>query len=72
MNDEQVKHLLRSAFPQPERKEPTRDLWPSIVRRIEMPRVWSRIDIVVAAGLLAGIAVMLVVLPKALLLLAYL
>ena len=71
MNDERFKSVLRSAFPKPEGDKPSRDLWPSIVRRIEAPTAWSWIDISVAIGVAAGVAITLAILPKALLLLAY-
>ncbi len=71
MNEERLRSLLCSAFPEPEGDKPSRDLWPSIVRRIEAPPAWSWIDTGVAVGVAAGLAITLVILPKALLLLAY-
>jgi hypothetical protein len=71
MNDDRLKLLLHSAFPKPDGQRPSRDLWPSIVDRIQAPPAWSWLDISVAAGVLAGLAIVLVMLPKALLLLAY-
>jgi hypothetical protein len=71
MIDDPLKDLLRSAFPKLDRPKPSRDLWPSIVGRIQAPTAWSWIDISVAAGVGAGVAIALVLLPKALLLLAY-
>ena len=71
MSDDNLKNLLRLAFPQPDRDKPTRDLWPLIVERIQTPMEWSRFDLCVAACVLVGVTITLVVLPKALLLLAY-
>jgi hypothetical protein len=71
MNDEHINKLLRSAFPRPASDKPTRDVWPLIVERIQAPTEWSRVDIWVAAAVLTGVTIALVILPKALLLLAY-
>lgn len=71
MSDDYLKHLLRSAFPQPDNQKTSRDLWPSIVERIQARVEWSWIDLCVAAGVVAGITIAIVMLPKALLLLAY-
>jgi hypothetical protein len=71
MSDDRLKILLHSAFPEPDGQKPSRDLWPSIVDRIQAQTAWSWLDISVAAGVLAGVAIALVMLPKALLLLAY-
>ena len=71
MSDDQLKNLLRSAFPRPESQRPSRNLWPSLVERIEAPTEWSRTDLCVAAGVVAGVTITLVLLPQALLLLAY-
>ena len=71
MSDHQLKNLLRSAFPELDSQKPSRDLWPSIVNRIQAPAAWSWIDISVAVGVGVGVSIALVMLPKALLLLAY-
>jgi hypothetical protein len=71
MSDDQLKNLLRTAFPEVGGPKPSRDLWPSIVDRVQTPAAWSWIDISVAAEVGAGVAIALVMLPKALLLLAY-
>lgn len=71
MNDDRIKNLLRSAFPPATDDKPTRDVWPLIVERIQAPTEWSRVDICVAAGVLTGTTIALVILPKALLLLIY-
>jgi len=71
MNDDRLKTLLRSAFPESEALSPSRDLWPSIVARAQTPAGWTWIDIGVAAGVGIGVTITLVMLPKALLLLAY-
>ena len=71
MNEERLRSVLCSAFPKPDGDKPARDLWPSIVCRIEAPTAWSRIDTTVAVSVAAGVAITLAILPKALLLLAY-
>ncbi len=71
MSDDDLKNLLRSAFPQPDDQKPSRDLWPWIVERIQTPAEWSWIDLCVAAGVVSGVTIALLMLPKALLLLAY-
>jgi hypothetical protein len=71
MSDDRLKNLLHSAFPQPDGQKPSRDLWPSIVDRIQAPAAWSWLDMSVAAAVVAGVVIALWMLPKALLLLAY-
>ena len=71
MSDDRLKALLQSTFPPPDSQKPSRDLWPSIVDRIEAPAVWSGLDMAVAAVVVAGVTMALLTLPKALLLLAY-
>ncbi len=71
MSDDRFKNLLHSAFPEPRAHTHSRDLWPSIVDRIQSPAAWSWLDMTVAAGVVAGVAIALLTLPKALLLLAY-
>ena len=67
MTDELLKDLLRSALPPANRPGPTRDLWPQVVSRIGAPPAWSWLDTCVAAG----VAISLLVFPKALLLIAF-
>jgi hypothetical protein len=71
MNEDRLNSLLRSAFPEPPGDTPSRDLWPSVLRRIEAPTSWSWIDTTVVVGVAAAVALTLAILPKALLLLAY-
>lgn len=71
MTDDHLENLLRAAFPLPACDRPARDVWPLIVERIQAPTRWSRFDLCVAAGVVAGVTITLVILPKALLLLAY-
>ena len=70
MSDDHLKSLLRSAFSQPDTQGPSRDLWPSVVQRVEARTSWSMLDIYVAVGVITGVAVALAMLPKAVLLLA--
>ena len=60
MSEERLKNLLHSAFPQPDSQNPSRDLWPSIVDHIQAPTAWSWLDMSVAAGVVAGVAIVLV------------
>lgn len=71
MNEDNLKCLLRSAFPQSDNRKPSHDLWPSVVERIQAPFKWSWVDLSTAAGVVTGITIVLVMLPKSLLLLAY-
>ena len=70
MTDNHLRSLLRSAFPQPETQAPSRDLWPSVVQRVETRTSWSMLDIYVALGVITGAAAALAMLPKTVLLLA--
>jgi hypothetical protein len=66
-DDDLLRHLLRSALPPRAALGPSRDLWPLVVNRIEAPAEWSWLDI----GLAAIVALVLVMFPQWLLLLAY-
>jgi hypothetical protein len=66
-DDDRLRRLLRSAFPPTVSQEPSRDLWPSIVRQIRAPTRRSWWDI----GLAAVIAILLLMFPDWLRLLAY-
>lgn len=70
MNDDELKSLLRSAFPQIDTQEPSRDLWPSIVRRVETRTSWSMLDMCIVAGVIAATAAALAMVPQDVLLLA--
>jgi len=70
MSDDHLKSLLRSAFPQLDTQQPSRDLWLSVVQRVEARTSWSMLDIYLAVGVITGVAVALAMLPKAVLLLA--
>jgi hypothetical protein len=70
MSDDYLKNLLHSAFPHAGSHKPSRDLWPSVVERIQAPTKWSPFDVYVAVSVVAGGTIALVMLPKALLLLA--
>ncbi len=71
MSDDRLRMLLHSAFPKLEGQKPSHDLWPLIVDRVRAPTAWSGIDLSVAAGVVAGVAIAFLTLPRALLLLAY-
>ena len=66
-DDDRLQHLLRSAFPPTADQEPSRDLWPLVVNQIHAPVRRSWFDI----SLAAIIAIMLMMFPEWLLLLAY-
>jgi hypothetical protein len=65
--DDPLRQMLRSALPPPSAREPSRDLWALVVNRIEAPAGWSWLDI----SLAAIVALVLVMFPQWLLLLAY-
>lgn len=62
-----LERLLRSAFPPAEAQEPSRDLWPLIVKHSQASRGWSRLDISMAAV----VAMVMLMFPDWLWLLAY-
>ena len=66
-DDDRLQHLLRSAFPPTADQEPSRDLWPLVVNQIHAPVRRSWFDI----SLAAVIAILLMMFPEWLLLLAY-
>jgi hypothetical protein len=67
MTEELLKDLLRSALPPAAGQGPSRDLWPLVVNRIQARAGWAWFDI----SLAAGVAIMLLMFPKALFVLAY-
>ena len=66
MRDDELQSLLRSALPVPN-ETPPRDLWPRVINRIESPPESHWIDIVLAAG----IAALLALVPQWFFVLAY-
>jgi hypothetical protein len=67
IDDDRLQRLLRSALPRTTDQAPTRDLWPLVVQQIHAAVKWSWLDISVAAV----IAILLVMFPEWLWLLAY-
>jgi len=68
MNDiGRFQDLLRSGLPAAVPGEPSRDLWPLVVSRIEAPAEWSWIDM----SLVAFVGLALLLFPEGLFLLAY-
>jgi hypothetical protein len=67
MTDERIKDLLRLALPPPAERSAVGDLWPAVLNRFRQPPAWSWLDL----GLAAGVAIVLLMFPKAFLLLAY-
>jgi len=70
MTDDELKNILRSAFPRVEAQEPSRDLWPSIVGRVETRTSWSMLDLYIVAAVIAATAAALAMVPQDVLLLA--
>jgi hypothetical protein len=66
-DDVRLQHLLRSAFPPIADQERPCDLWPLVVNQIRAPVRRSWLDI----SLAAVIAILLLMFPEWLLLLAY-
>ena len=67
IDDDGLQLLLRSALPRASDREPSRDLWPLVVNRIEAPVGWSWLDVSLAALVTA----VLLMFPGWLFLLAY-
>ncbi len=67
MTEELLKDLLRSVLPPAAGPGPSRDLWPLVVDRIQARADWAWFDI----SLAAGVAITLLMFPKALFVLAY-
>jgi hypothetical protein len=66
--EDRLRDLLRAAYPPPTGRGPSRDLWVSVVARIDAPPVRpSRLDVALAAL----IAVLLIVFPRYLWLVVY-
>jgi hypothetical protein len=66
-DDERLRELLRAALHAGVDRDPSRDLWPRVLHRIEAPVRWSLLDI----SLAAVVAIALLMFPDWLLLLAY-
>jgi hypothetical protein len=67
IDDDSLKQLLRSALPRAADREPSRDLWPLVVNRVQARAGWSWLDV----SLAAGVTVVLLMFPGWLFLLAY-
>ena len=65
--EDRLRDLLRAAYPPPPGRGPSRDLWVSIVSRIDTPVRPSRLDVALATL----IAALMIVFPKYLWLLVY-
>jgi hypothetical protein len=66
-DDERLEDLIRSVLPPVAAVQPTRDLWPLVVRRGQALPAWSWVDV----GLAAALAIVLLVFPRLLLVLVY-
>jgi hypothetical protein len=71
MTDAELAALLRATLPLADHA-PTGDLWPRLLARASAPPIaWSRLDLGLAAAILAGTLAILALRPGWLLLLAY-
>lgn len=61
MTDERLQDLLQSAMPQATGGEPSRDLWPMVLRHAHDGPEWSWVDL----GLAAAAAVAMLSMPNA-------
>lgn len=66
-DDDRLQHLLRSALPRATGQLPSRDLWPLVAKRMQVPAEPSWLDI----GMAAVVAILLTLFPEWLLLLVY-
>ena len=67
IDDRRLQHLLRAAVRPVADGEPSRDLWPLVVSRVQAPMRRSWLDV----SLAAAVAVVLLIFPEWLLVLAY-
>jgi len=70
MTDDDLKNILRSAFPRIDAQDPSRDLWPSIVARVQTRTSWSMLDLCIVAVVITATALALAMAPRDVLLLA--
>ena len=66
-DDDRLRHLLRSALPPASGETPSRDLWPLVVKQMQSPAERSWFDI----GMAVAVAILLIMFPEWLLVLAY-
>ena len=64
---DRLEDLLRSAVPPLEVATPSRDLWPSVTARSQVPMKWSWLDM----GICTVVAVVLLMFPDWMWVLAY-
>jgi hypothetical protein len=50
MTDDRLRDLLKSAMPPSTADEPSRDLWPVVLRQGHQWPAWSRVDLGLAAA----------------------
>jgi len=65
--DDGLERLLRAAFPRAADREPSRDLWPLVVNRVQARVGWSWLDV----SLATVVTIALLMFPRWLFLLAY-
>ena len=65
--DDRLEQLLRTALPPAPVPTPSRDLWPLVAYRIQAQPQWSWVDL----GLAAVVAIVLMMFPEWLSILAY-
>jgi hypothetical protein len=59
-NDIELARTLRAALPRAAAHQPSRDLWPEVIRRTQQPRRWSVAD----SSAAAIVVIALVMFPK--------
>jgi len=57
IDDKRLRDLVRLAIPPVAAVKPSRDLWPSVVEKIQAPAEWSWVDVALAAAVLIALAV---------------
>jgi hypothetical protein len=67
MTDDDLETLLRGALPPMTDERPERDVWPSLLERVDARHGWAWLDL----GLAAAIVIVLAIFPEWLSLLAY-
>ena len=67
MTDDRLRDVLKSALPPAVDREPSRDLWPLVLERLQARSGWSWLDI----SLAAVVSIVLIMFPGWLSFLAY-
>ena len=70
-DDDQLRQMLRAAFPPVQEDAPAHDLWRRIERRVEEPAPWSWLEVGLDVGLAAFAVLALAFVPGSFMLIAY-